>query len=192
MSSGGLRWGVEPICAVLEIAPSTYYDAKTRAPSARAERDAGLRPKLRALWERNYSVYGRRKLTKAAKKAGLEVGRDQVARLMRAEGIRGASRWKRRFTTHSDPAAVRAPDLLRRDFTATRSNHKWVADFTYCSTWSGVVYVAFVIDVFARPPHRRLEGIALDDRRAGRRRLEHGRLGPTRCQARRADLPLRR
>jgi putative transposase len=150
MSSGGLRWGVEPICAVLEIAPSTYYDAKTRAPSARAERDAELRPKLRALWERNYSVYGRRKLTKAAKKAGLEVGRDQVARLMRAEGIRGASRSKRRFTTHSDPAAVRAPDLLRRDFTATRPNHKWVADFTYCSTWSGVVYVAFVIDVFSR------------------------------------------
>lgn len=150
MSSGGLRWGVEPICAVLEIAPSTYYDAKTRPPSARAERDAELRPKLRALWERNYSVYGRRKLTKAAKKAGLEVGRDQVARLMRAEGIRGASRSKRRFTTHSDPAAVRAPDLLRRDFTATRPNHTWVADFTYCSTWSGVVYVAFVVDVFSR------------------------------------------
>jgi putative transposase len=69
VSSGGLRWGVEPICAVLEIAPSTYYDAKTRRPSARAERDAELRPKLRALWERNYSVYGRRKLTKAACKA---------------------------------------------------------------------------------------------------------------------------
>jgi putative transposase len=116
----------------------------------RAERDAELRPKLRALWERNYSVYGRRKLTKAARKAGLDVGRDQVARLMRAEGIRGASRSKRRFTTHSDPAAVRAPDLLRRDFSATRPNHKWVADFTYCSTWSGVVYVAFVIDVFSR------------------------------------------
>jgi hypothetical protein len=69
---------------------------------------------------------------------------------MRPEGIRGASRSKRRFTTHSDPAAPRAPDLLRRDFTATRPNHKWVADFTYCSTWSGVVYVAFVIEVFSR------------------------------------------
>jgi putative transposase len=109
-----------------------------------------LRPKLRELWARNYSVYGRRKLTKAAKKAGLNVGRDQVARLMRAEGLRGASRAKRRFTTHSDPAAVRAPDLLRRDFTATRPNEKWVADFTYCSTWSGVVYVAFVTDVYSR------------------------------------------
>jgi putative transposase len=135
---------------VLEIAPSTYYDAKARPLSARAERDAELRPKLRELWERNYSVYGRRKLTKAAKKAGLALGRDQVARLMRAEGLRGASRAKRRFTTHSDPATVRAPDLLHRDFTAARPNEKWVADFTYCSTWSGVVYVAFITDVFSR------------------------------------------
>lgn len=135
---------------MLEIAPSTYYDAKARSPSPRAVRDAELRPQLRALWEKNYSVYGRRKLTRAAKKAGLELGRDQVARLMRAEGIRGASRAKKRFTTHSDPAAVRAPDLLSRDFTAKRPNEKWVADFTYCSTWSGVVYVAFITDVFSR------------------------------------------
>jgi len=135
---------------VLQVAPSTYYDAKRRPPSARAERDAVLRPQLRELWEKNYSVYGRRKLTRAASKAGLGVGRDQVARLMRAEGLRGASRSKRRFTTHSDPTAPRAPDLLHRDFTATRPNHKWVADFTYCSTWSGVVYVAFVVDVFSR------------------------------------------
>ena len=148
--SGGLRWGVEPICEVLEIAPSTYYDAKTRPPSARAMRDAELIPKLCELWQRNYSVYGRRKLTKAARKAGLGIGRDQVARLMRKAGIRGASRAKKRFTTHADPAAVRAPDLLRRDFTATAPNRKWVADFTYCSTWSGVVYVAFVTDVFSR------------------------------------------
>jgi len=135
---------------VLEIAPSSYYDAKTRPPSARVIRDAGLRPQLRTLWERNYWVYGRRKLTRAARKAGLDVGRDQVARLMRAEGLRGASRAKRRFTTHPDPASVRAPDLLRRDFTATGPNQKWVADFTYCSTWSGVVYVAFITDVFSR------------------------------------------
>jgi transposase InsO family protein len=95
-------------------------------------------------------VYGRRKLTRAARKAGLELGRDQVARLMRAEGLRGASRSRRRFTTHPDPAAVRAPDLVNRNFTATRPNEKWVADFTYCSTWSGVVYVAFVTDVYSR------------------------------------------
>ena len=135
---------------MLEIAPSTYYSAKTRPPSARAVADAVLMPILMALWARNYSVYGRRKLTKAARKAGPDIGRDQVARLMRQLGIRGASRARKRFTTRSDPAAVRAPDLLNRDFTASRPNHKWVADFTYCSTWSGIVYVAFVIDVFSR------------------------------------------
>ena len=81
---------------------------------------------------------------------GHQIGRDQVARLMHAAGIRGASRAKKRFTTHADPAAVRAPDLVRRDFTAVAPNHKWVCDFTYCSTWSGVVYVAFVTDVFSR------------------------------------------
>jgi len=109
-----------------------------------------LIPVLVALWVHNYSVYGRRKLTKAARKAGHELGRDQVARLMRKAGIRGASRAKKRFTTHADPAAVRAPDLLHRDFTATAPNQKWVCDFTYCSTWSGVVYVAFVTDTFSR------------------------------------------
>jgi putative transposase len=107
-------------------------------------------PLLLALWVRNYSVYGRRKLTKAARRAGHDIGRDQVARLMRELGIRGASRARKRFTTRSDPAHVRAPDLVRRDFTATRPNEKWVADFTYCSTWSGIVYVAFVVDVFSR------------------------------------------
>lgn len=135
--SGGLRWGVEPICHTLEIAPTTYWSAKTRPPCERARRDADLGPQLEALWEKNYSVYGRRKLAQAARRAGLDVGRDQVARLRRQHGIRGASRAKRRFTTHPDPAAVRPPDLLRRDFTATAPDRKWVADFTYCSTWPG-------------------------------------------------------
>jgi transposase InsO family protein len=148
--SGGLRWGVEPICDALEIAPTTYWSAKTRPPCARAVRDAELGPKIEALWEKNYSVYGRRKLAKAARKSGLGVGRDQVARLMRQHGIRGASRARKRFTTHADPAAVRAPDLVRRDFTATRPDHKWVCDFTYCSTWSGIIYVAFIVDVYSR------------------------------------------
>ena len=94
--SGGLRWGVEPICKTLQVAPSTYYSAKSRPPSPRAERDAVLIPILVALWVANYSVYGRRKLTKAARKAGHDVGRDQVARLMRQAGIRGASRAKKR------------------------------------------------------------------------------------------------
>lgn len=145
-----MRWGVEPICRALEIAPSTYWSAKSRPPSARSLRDAVLAPLLVALFVANYSVYGRRKLTKAARRAGLEVGRDQVARIMREQGIRGASRSTRRRTTRSDPSAARAPDLVRRDFTATRPNATWVADFTYCSTWSGIVYVAFVVDVFSR------------------------------------------
>jgi transposase InsO family protein len=149
-TSGGLRWGVEPICRALEIAPSTYWSAKTRPPSSRALSDAVLGPRLKELWVKNYSVYGRRKLTKAAHRAGLDVGRDQVARLMAGEGIRGASRARKRFTTRSDPAALRAPDLLKRDFTASRPDRSWVADFTYCSTWSGIVYVAFVVDVFSR------------------------------------------
>jgi putative transposase len=113
-------------------------------------RDAQLIPILVALFVKNYSVYGRRKLTKAARRAGHDIGRDQVARLMKLAGIRGASRAKKRFTTKADPEHVRAPDLLHRDFTATAPNQKWVADFTYCSTWSGIVYVAFVVDVFSR------------------------------------------
>jgi len=148
--SGGLRWGVEPICRTLEIAPTTYWSAKHRKPCRRKVRDAELGPAIRAIWEKNYSVYGRRKMATAARKAGLDAGRDQVARLMREQGIRGASRTKKRFTTHADPAAVRAPDLVKRNFTATAPDQLWVADFTYCSTWSGVVYVAFVIDVFSR------------------------------------------
>ena len=132
---------------MLQIAPSTYYDAKSRPPSARAVRGASV---LVALWIDNYSVYGRRKLTKAAHRAGHDVGRDQVARLMAAQGIRGASRAKKRFTTMSDRSAVRAPDLVKRDFSATGPDALWVADFTYCSTWSGIVYVAFIIDVYSR------------------------------------------
>ena len=134
----------------MEIAPTTYWSAKTRPACPRKIRDAELGPKIEALWEKNYSVYGRRKLATAARRAGLDIGRDQVARLMRDQGIRGASREKKRFTTHADPVAVRAPDLVKRNFTATGPDRLWVADFTYCSTWSGVVYVAFVIDVFSR------------------------------------------
>ena len=98
----------------------------------------------------NYSVYGRRKLTKAARRAGYDVGRDQVARLMRQAGIRGATRAKTRFTTKADPGAPRAADLVNRNFSASRPDELWVADFTYCSTWSGIVYVAFVIYVYSR------------------------------------------
>ena len=135
---------------MLQFAPSTYYAAKSRPPSARAEHDAEVSPALLALWKKNYSVYGRRKLWRAAQRFGMDIGRDQVARLMRELGICGASRAKKRFTTTSDPSHVRAPDLVNRNFTAPRPDALWVADFTYCSTWSGIVYVAFIIDVFSR------------------------------------------
>lgn len=135
---------------MLEIAPSTYWSAVSRPPSARSVRDVVVGADLEALWVKNFSVYGRRKLYKAARRAGIDVGRDQVARLMRERGIRGATREKKRFTTRADPAAVRAPDLVCRNFAADRPDRLWVADFTYCSTWSGLVYVAFVIDVFSR------------------------------------------
>jgi transposase InsO family protein len=105
---------------------------------------------LLALFIKNFSVYGKRKLQMAARRNGIDIGREQTARIMRQLGIRGASRAKPHFTTHSDPSAPRSPDLVKRDFTATGPNHKWMADFTYCSTWSGIVYVAFVVDVFSR------------------------------------------
>jgi len=134
----------------LQVAPSTYYDIKCRPPSQRALRDEELGPQLQDLHKRNYSVYGRRKLFKAALRQGLEIGRDQVARLMKRQGIEGASLAKKRFTTRADANNLRAPDLVNRAFVATRPDQLWVADFTYCSTWSGVVYVAFIVDVFSR------------------------------------------
>ena len=121
--TSGRRWGgVEPICEQLQIAPSTYYDVKNREPSKREVRDAELGPAFEAIWKKNYSVYGKRKLTKAAKRHCLEVGRDQVARLMRQQGIRGASRAKRRFTTHADATYPRSPDLVQRNFSASCPN----------------------------------------------------------------------
>jgi putative transposase len=144
------RFGVEPICRALQIAPSSYYAAKRRQPSARAISDAELAPKILGAWKDNYQVYGARKLWKQLRREGELVGRDRVARLMRTLGIAGVVRGAQRRTTIADPAAVRAPDLVKRQFTATRPNQLWVSDFTYVATWSGTVYVAFVIDAFSR------------------------------------------
>jgi putative transposase len=113
---------------VLQVAPSTYYAARTRQPSARAARDAAIVPRLRDLWHENYRVYGARKLWKCARPTGLDVGRDQVARLVRAAGIEGARRTKRVRTTKADPVAARLPDLVNRDFTATATNQLWVTE----------------------------------------------------------------
>jgi putative transposase len=144
------EFGVEPICASLQVAPSTYYAAKARPVSARAVRDALLIPILVALWVENYRVYGAHKLWKAARRAGHELGRDQVARLMRIANIQGVSRKRRLRTTRPDPTAPRPADLVERNFTATHPNELWVTDLTYVPTWSGVAYVCFIVDAFSR------------------------------------------
>lgn len=143
-------FGVEPICTTLQVAPSTYYENKSRIPSARAIRDQLLMPILLALFQANYSVYGVRKLWVAALRDGHTIGRDQVGRLMKALDIEGVSRRRRVRTTRPDAEAVRSPDLVERDFTADRPNRLWVTDLTYVSTWSGVAYVCFIIDAFSR------------------------------------------
>jgi putative transposase len=149
------RFGVEPICTVLsaagcKVAPSTYYAAKSRPPSPRRQRDEVMLAILMALWVANYRVYGARKLWKAARRAGHDIGRDQVARLMRELGIRGARRGRRVWTTRRDPAAARPADLVRRNFVAEHRNALWVTDLTYVATWSGVAYVCFIVDTFSR------------------------------------------
>ena len=146
----GRRLGVEPICRVLQVAPSTYYAARNRPPSARARRDAELVPLLVKLWKDNYEVYGLRKLWKAARRAGIDVGRDQTARLMRAAGIQGARRSKRVRTTRRDQSAGRHPDLVNRRFRADAPNRLWVTDLTFVATWAGVAYACFIVDAFSR------------------------------------------
>jgi putative transposase len=147
--SGTLRWGVEPICRVLQVAPRAYYAAKRRPPSARAVRDADLRPKLLKAWEDNYSVYGADKLWAHLNREGTRVARCTVERLMRDLGIVGAVRGKTPRTTVPGDGE-RAGDLVRRDFTAEAPNRLWVADLTYVKTHAGWVYVAFIIDVHSR------------------------------------------
>ncbi len=147
------EFGVEPICRVLQVAPSTYYAAKQRvlAPSARAVRDVVMMRVLMVLWVANRKVYGAHKLWRAAGRAGHDIGRDQVARLMRQMPIEGVSRRRRKvFTTIADPDAVRAPDLVNRNFTAERPDELWVTDLTSVPTRTGMAYVCFIVDAFSR------------------------------------------
>ncbi len=109
-----------------------------------------LSPQLCDLWKNNFKVYGVRKLWKAARRAGINIGRDQTARLMKNLGIRGVLRSKRVKTTRPDPTAVRHPDLVKRHFSASAPNRLWVTDLTFVATWAGVAYVCFIIDVFSR------------------------------------------
>jgi putative transposase len=148
-------YGVEPICRVLPMAPSTYYEHAARRANlemrpARAKRDTELRDRIERVWRENFRVYGVRKVWRQLTRDGVEVARCTVERLMRAMGLQGAVRGRTFTTTIPDAAAVRPPDLVDRDFSASRPNALWVADLTYVATWRGFVYVAFVIDVFAR------------------------------------------
>jgi len=146
----GRRLGVEPICRVLQVAPSTYYAARNRPPSRRAQRDAKLLPRLVELWKDNYEVYGSRKLWKAARRSGIDIGRDQTRRLMAKAGIQGARRAKRVRTTRRKDGAARHPDLVNRKFRADEPNRLWVTDLTFVATWAGVAYVCFIVDAFSR------------------------------------------
>jgi len=149
--SAGLRWGIEPICKVLQIAPSTYWAAKRRPPSARALRDAELRPEILRVWEQNLSVYGADKVWDQLNKDGIRVARCTVERLMRDMGLQGCRRGRLRVrTTTGDETLQRPADLVERRFRAPAPNRLWVADLTYVKTHAGWVYVAFIVDVFSR------------------------------------------
>lgn len=152
---GGLRWGVEPICAVLTehhlaIAPATYYAAKTRAWSPRGLRDRELKSVIGRVHRENYGVYGVRKMHAALGRAGVAIGRDQTGRLMRELGLAGVRRGKVKRTTAGDPAVQRPADLVNRQFRADRPDQLWVCDLTYLRTWEGFAYLALVVDVFSR------------------------------------------
>src|SRR3954467_8859831 len=124
------EFGVESICEVLQFAPSTYYAAKTRPTSARACRDELLKVDLVQLWHANYEVYGVRKMWKAMRRAGHDIGRDQTGRLMREVGLAGARRGSRVRPPRPDETAARPADLVERKFTAERPNQLWVTDLT--------------------------------------------------------------
>jgi putative transposase len=145
------RFGVEPICESLGVSASAYYQRATGERSTRSVEDERLLELIRGIHERNYCAYGSWRMWKALQRGGEDVGRGHVERLMRSNGIRGAKRrgkpWR---TTIGDPTALRAPDLVKRDFTASAPNELWVSDFTYLRCWEGRVYFAFVIDVYSR------------------------------------------
>jgi len=148
-------YGVEPICQVLEIAPSGYYrhraqQADATCRSARAQRDTTLLDDIRRVFRQHHEVYGVRKIWHQLHREGIVVARCTVERLMRAEGLQGVVRGQRVRTTQPDDTATPSADLVQRQFSAAQPNQLWVADFTYVATWRGFVYVAFVIDVFSR------------------------------------------
>jgi putative transposase len=144
------RWGVEPICRTLQVAPSSYYAARIRPPSARAVADEALGADITRIHAEHFSVYGVRKAWRILRREGLDVGRDRVGRLMRLLGLAGATRTKRIRTTKPAAVSQRPADLVERIFSAVAPNRLWVADLTYVWTRAGFVYTAFVVDAFSR------------------------------------------
>jgi putative transposase len=145
------RFGVEPICETLGVSASAYYQRASGQRSARQVEDERLLGVIAELHERNYLAYGSRRMWKALLRSGEQVGRSRVERLMRQAGIQGAKRrgkpWR---TTRVDPSAMRSPDLVQRDFEASRPDELWFADFTYLRCWDGLVFFSFVIDAYSR------------------------------------------
>jgi putative transposase len=175
------RFGVEPICRVLDVSASAYYHRATGQRSERVVDDERLLDRIRELHAANYYAYGYRRTWKALLRAGEDVGRDRVKRLMRSHAIQGAKRrgkpWR---TTIVDPAATRSPDLVNRDFTAQRPDALWFADFTYLRCWEDVVFFSFIIDAFSRrivgwqfAGHMRTD-LVLDALRMALTRRRHG------------------
>ena len=144
------RWGVEPICRVLQVAPSTCYAAVCRRPSVRRRDDERLKPEIARVHRANFGVYGAEKVWRQLNREGVRIGRDRVARLMGELQLVGAVRGKRKRTTLPAEVGSRPTDLVERHFTAVAPNRLWVADLTYVSTWSGFVYTALIIDAFSR------------------------------------------
>jgi transposase InsO family protein len=144
-------FGVEPICRTLGVPVSTHYARRSRKPSARELRDRELLVEIEAARSGRRRVYGARKIWKELRRREVDVGRDQVARVMRQAGLQGKLRGRKKQTTIPNESAVELTrDLLRRDFSATRPNEKWVADLTYIRTWNGFVYLAFILDCYSR------------------------------------------
>ena len=143
-------FGVEPICRTLAVAPSSYYAAQVRPPSARSIKDAELSIAITRVHAANFGVYGVRKLWRALRREGRLTGRDRVGRLMATLGLTGVSRAKSIRTTHPGPLGGRPADLVERVFAATAPNRLWLADITYVWTVSGFCYTAFIVDAFSR------------------------------------------
>ncbi|MBV9324609.1 MAG: IS3 family transposase [Chloroflexi bacterium] len=151
MSAHKERWGVEPICKVLHVAPSTYYAAISHQPSVRQRRDDQLKVEIARVHRENFGVYGIEKVWHQLQREGIRVGRDRVARLMDELDLEGVVRGKRKpMTTLTTEVVTRPGDLVERNFTAAAPNALWVADLTYVGTTNGFCYVAFVVDVFSR------------------------------------------